>query len=88
MSDIYQKAVYEQTIDINGNYKNKYFYCHYDSCANTYCIKDDTGSTLINMCFEDTTDNKMIALWKLYNWEGERITQEEYENIRTFFEDY
>ena len=88
MSDIYQKAVYGHIIDTHGNYKNKYLYCHYDSCANTYYIKDDTGSTLINMCFEDTADNKMIALWKLYNWEGERITQEEYENIRTFYEDY
>lgn len=88
MSDIYQKVAYEQTIDMHGNYKNKYLYCYYNSAYNTYCIKDETGSTLINMCFENTADNKLIAMWKLYNREGEYITKEEYENKRTFYEDF
>ena len=88
MSNIYQKAFYEEAIDTYGTYKKKYLYSHYNGCSDTFCIKDETGSTLINMCFEDITDNKITAMWKLYNQEGEYITKEEYENIRTFYEEY
>jgi hypothetical protein len=79
--NIYKYATYDEIIDPYGTTVTKYIYGHYNSVVDTWGFKDNEGSTLINMCFEDLTRNKLTAMWDIYTDGGINITKEQFDNL-------
>jgi hypothetical protein len=76
------KQIY-QRIKFSGSWKDDiyasdphYLYMHYEPCTDIIHIKDETGKTII--CGDDC--GVINVLRKLLNFEGEEITQEQYDN--------
>lgn len=83
MSNQYYKCEYYQPIDFYGNTEIRYVYGHYQECTDTWGFKDYDGSTLINLCFKDSTFyNKLDAIIDIYKGQNGciNITKEEYES--------
>lgn len=83
MSHQYYKCKYYTVIDPYGNTETRYVYGHYQGSTDTWGFKDCDGSTLINLCFEDSQYyNKLDAIIDIYKGDNRciTITKEEYEN--------
>lgn len=85
----YYKKRYIETIDPYGTTRTRWIYGHYNSVVDMWSFKDNDGSTLINMCFEDTSENKLTCIYDIYTGNNRiEITQEEYNNINITYEDF
>jgi hypothetical protein len=76
---IYQKIKFSDCGWKDDFYGDKwhYLYMHYEPTSDITHIKDEDGKTII--CGEDT--GAIEALRKILNFEGEEISEEEYDKI-------
>jgi hypothetical protein len=78
----YYKKSYIETINPYGDTKERWIYACYSSSVDIWTFRDETGSSEINMCFEDTSDNKLTCIWEIYmGLERIEITEKEYNNL-------
>ena len=78
----YYKKSYRVIVNPYGDTEERWIYGHYNSVVDTWTFKDNDGSTEINMCFEDTSDNKLTCIWEIYMGLGRiEITEKEYNNL-------
>lgn len=61
----YFKSDYYEPTSPEGS-TQKHIYAKYNTINNTWTFKDDNGSTLINMCFENTSSNKLDCMFGIY----------------------
>ena len=81
MSQHYYRNSYNESVGFYETRK-RYIYGYYNSDLNQWAFKDDTGSTMINMCFEDASYNKLTCMMGIYNGtEREPITEHQYRNL-------
>lgn len=78
----YYKKSYRVIVNPYGDTEQRWVYGHYNSVVDTWSFKDDSGSTLVNMCFEDLTENILTCMWDIYtNNDVIDITENEYNNL-------
>ncbi len=77
----FYKSSYTEIINPYGDTKERWIYAHYNSVVDIWTFRDENGSCEINMCFEDTSENKLTCIWGIYTGDNRiEITKEEYEN--------
>lgn len=78
----YYKKSYIETINPYGDTEERWIYACYSSSVDIWTFRDENGSCEINMCFEDTSKNKLTCIWDIYVGDSRiEITEEEYRKI-------
>lgn len=81
MSQHYYRNSYNEPVGVL-EHRKRYIYGYYNSDLNQWAFKDDTGSTMINMCFEDYSYNILTCMMGIYTGnDRECISEEQYKKL-------